>query len=87
MELQEYRNKIDEIDRDLVRLFCQRMALTCDVARYKKEHALPVLDAAREAVLLEKVCELSDEEFRSYTRDLYESILRISKEYQETVLK
>lgn len=87
MELQDYRKRIDEIDRELVCLFCQRMKTVGKIAEYKNKNGLPVLDAAREEALLEKIKELSDEEFSEYTRELYESILRISKEYQKKLLK
>ena len=87
MELQEYRNKIDEIDRELVKLFCQRMTVVGDVAQYKKANSLPVLDTSREDALMKKIGELSNAELKDYTLDLYKSILRISKEYQEAILK
>ena len=48
MELQELRMKIDEIDSELVKLFQQRMDVAADVAVYKRQNHLPVLDMARE---------------------------------------
>ena len=62
MDLQECRAKIDEIDRELVRLFADRMNIVLDVAAYKKANGLPILDAARERALLSKVASLSGEE-------------------------
>ena len=58
MELQEYRKRIDEIDRELVKLFCQRMTVVGDVAQYKKANSLPVLDESREDALMKKIGEL-----------------------------
>ena len=48
MDLTQCREKIDELDRQLVALFAERMETAAQVAAYKKEHGLPVLDAARE---------------------------------------
>ena len=39
MEIKQLREKIDEIDDQLVRLFTQRMELSGQVAAYKKERA------------------------------------------------
>ena len=36
MELSEIRKDIDAIDEELVKLFCDRMALSAKVADYKK---------------------------------------------------
>ena len=48
MELSDYRARIDQIDRQLVELFAQRMNTAAGIAAYKKEHGLPVLDPVRE---------------------------------------
>ena len=40
MELKELRNRIDEIDSKILRLFEQRMSVCRKVALYKKEHDL-----------------------------------------------
>ena len=36
MDLLELREQIDEVDQDLVRLFCRRMEIAAKVADYKK---------------------------------------------------
>ncbi|MBO7302969.1 MAG: chorismate mutase [Clostridia bacterium] len=82
MELDELRNEIDSIDKELVSLFIRRMNCSRDVAEYKKEHNLPVLDASRERALLTKISELSGEEFEEYSRTLYSTILSLSRSYQ-----
>ena len=86
MELNELRQQIDQIDRELVSLFIKRMNCSAEVAEYKREHDIPVLDAARERALLNKVSELSGEDFEEYTRTLYSSILALSRSYQHKKL-
>ena len=39
MELSDYRARIDQIDRQLVELFAQRMNTAAGIAAYKKETA------------------------------------------------
>ena len=82
MDLQECRTKIDGIDRELVRLFAERMHTVLDVAEYKRENHMPILDAARERALLSKVTSLSGEELETYTRVLFSTILNLSRSYQ-----
>ena len=48
MDLSEIRQQIDGIDQELVRLFCQRMNLSAQVADYKKANNLPIFVPARE---------------------------------------
>ena len=86
MELNELRQQIDAIDRELVALFIKRMNCSAGVAEYKKEHNMPVLDASRERALLNKISELSGEDFEDYTRTLYSTILDLSRSYQHTKL-
>ena len=80
--LDESRAAIDRIDRELVRLFCERMSVSADVAEYKRSVGKPVYDAARERALLCKISELAGPEMEEHTRKLYAGILAISKAYQ-----
>ena len=76
------RAAIDRIDRELVKLFCERMSVSADVAEYKRSVGKAVTDASRERALLCKISELAGPEMEEYARTLYASILSISKAYQ-----
>ena len=82
MELSELRKQIDSIDEELVALFKKRMNVSAEVAEYKRQTGMNVLDSSRERALLGKVSELSGEEFEEYTRTLYATILDLSRSYQ-----
>lgn len=84
--LENLRNQIDNIDRQLVDLFLKRMNCSAEVAEYKRTNNLPVLDSSRERALLNKVSELSGADFEDYTRTLYSTILSLSRSYQHTRL-
>ena len=86
MELSELRQQIDGIDRQLVDLFIKRMTVAAEVAEYKRENGMNVLDASRERALLAKVSELSGEDFEEYTRTLYATVLDLSRSYQHKCL-
>lgn len=87
MDLSEYRTKIDEIDRQLVALFTERMATAADIAAYKKAHHLPVLDAARERQKLRQIAELAPAALQNETQTLYRLLLALSRSYQSRLLR
>ena len=57
MELSDIRAKIDAVDEQLLRLFLERMDLAEEVAAYKNEHHLPILNKERERAVLARVTE------------------------------
>ena len=46
-KLQQARLEIDAVDREMAQLFVRRMRAAEEVAAYKKEHALPILNRER----------------------------------------
>ena len=48
-ELEQARKIINSTDEEMARLFQQRMDAVRMVANHKKQHGLPIEDAAREA--------------------------------------
>ncbi len=69
------RAMIDELDRELLQIVTQRMALVGEVAAYKRQHGLKVRDASREqAVLADRA---SRAERLGLPRDEMESIFRV----------
>ena len=86
MDLQNYREQIDKIDNELLRLFIERMNVARQIAIYKKEHDLPALDASRETEKLATIDEKAGEEMQPYAHKLYELLLELSRSYQERLL-
>ena len=81
------RQELDEIDRELVRLFERRMEVSRQVADYKRENNLPVLDAGREEqVLWSRVEMLSDKTLEKSVKALFMEIMRLSRLTQEDML-
>ncbi len=85
-DLNELREEINGVDREMVELFKKRMGIAASVAEYKKQNGLPVLDAARERALLAKISDMAGEEFEGYARTLYHTMLDVSRAYQYTRL-
>ena len=82
MDLQDMRNQIDSIDEELVKLFCQRMDLSAQVADYKKANDLPIFVPARERAILKAVADKAGPEMANYTRVLYSMLFELSRSYQ-----
>lgn len=86
MDLSDYRKEIDEIDGQLTQLFSRRMAVAADIARYKKEQGLPVLDQSRERKKLLSISESAPDATREYTLSLYSLLFELSRSYQTRLL-
>lgn len=86
MEIQDYRDALDALDAELVRLFCKRMELCGGVAQWKQAHGKPIYDRSREREKLLQVSALADERFSAYTRCLFRSLLGYSRAYQHELL-
>lgn len=86
-DLNEIRVDIDAIDKQIVALYEQRMALTKQVAEYKIANNKPVLDAVREAAKLDKIQALVEQpENAKGARELFETIMAISRAQQQKII-
>lgn len=86
-DLSEIRVDIDKIDRQIISLFEERMALTKQVAEYKIANNKPVLDEVREMQKLDAVSAMAKEpENAKYVEKLFVSIMAISKLQQQKLI-
>lgn len=81
MDLTNLRQEIDTLDAQLCQLLTRRMTLTDQVGAYKLEHGIPVLNAAREREILERLP-------REYPelRNIYAQIFECSRARQSALL-
>lgn len=85
--LEESRAAIDAVDREIVRLFEERMILCRDVAKCKIANGMQVLDRSREEkVLTSRAAMLSDAYWADSVRALFEGIMALSRAEQEKLL-
>ena len=83
MELTDYRNEIDRIDQELIRLFTRRMEISAEIGRFKQENGLPVHDPRREEEKLETLTGQAPKEMEGSVRALYERIFELSRSVQQ----
>lgn len=81
MELWEIREKIDDIDHELLRLFLERMALSREAWQAKEKSGLPARDADREREILARAARYSGP-MAPYSEKLFDYIMYLSREYQ-----
>jgi len=90
MNLDDLRVEIDSVDEELIELFMKRMDIALQVAEYKKEHNLPVLNTQREREILnkvsDKVSEKAGAELDTYARVFFSTLLDVSRSRQNLFL-
>jgi chorismate mutase/prephenate dehydratase len=87
MKLQEIRSQLDQIDDQMTALFAKRMNLVTEVAAYKKEKGLPILDTGRERQIINRVTQEAGKDLERYTKLLYQTIFNVSRAYQAEQLR
>lgn len=87
LDLEAIRSRIDKIDAQLIAALEERLEAVLEVAAYKKQHGLPVLDAAREAKVLEKACaRLQHQEYAPAAAAMMNTIMEQSKALEHVLL-
>ena len=85
MELSEIRAKIDAVDDQMLKLFLERMDLAEEVAAYKNEHHLPILNKERERAVLARVTESAGSRER-YAYHLYSTLFELARSRQAELI-
>ena len=87
MDLLELRDKIDVIDKEIVRLYEERMDVCQKVAEYKIENGKQVFDKEREAAKIKKVMSLTHNDFNAHgVEELFQQIMAMSRKLQYGLL-
>ena len=86
MDLNDFRNRISEIDNQIIELFVERMRTAAKIAEAKSAQNLPILDSSREKAVLRYVKEKAGKEFEGYAEMLYQTMFNVSKSYQSELM-
>lgn len=87
MDLLEIRDKIDGVDKEIVRLFEERMDLCQGVAEYKIKNQMQVLDSAREQEKIKKILAVTENDaYRRNAGELFKQIMAMSRKMQYKIL-
>ena len=86
MELNLSRQRIDRIDDEILALFLERMKISAQIAEYKKENGLPLLNKGREREILSRMMEKAGEMDAFFAYRLFSDIIDMSKARQAELL-
>ena len=86
MDIIEYRQQIDNVDKQIIDLFHQRMAISKDIALYKQATGKPIYDPERERQKLVEVAKNSAEDVRTGTVMLFSTLFELSSTHQMKVM-
>ncbi len=86
LDLNALRARIDDINHRMVQLFVERMNVSMDIAKYKLENGLPVLDKERERAILNRMALEAGEPFEDYTQVLFRTLFELSRSYQSGLM-
>lgn len=88
LDLTKIRDEIDEIDKQLVGLYEERMKLCTDVANYKIETGKKVLDTSREEAKLKAIEAMVKEESNIHgVNELFTQIMAMSRKMQYRLME
>ncbi len=82
MDLDTLRLEINEIDEQIIQLFCRRMEIVEQVADYKIRHGLPVYHPDREQQVIERVSQKAGPRLADSAKVLYTTMMDVSKSLQ-----
>lgn len=82
MTIDNIRERIDIIDKQMALLFSQRMELITLIKEEKKKNNIATYNEAREKEIKSKNLDYVNKEFANEYQKFIESILKISKDYQ-----
>lgn len=85
--LERARLEINKVDREMAKLFQERMRAVEDVIVYKLENGMEILDSGREKEVIEKNKALIEEKkYENYYVEFITNLMNISKAYQREIL-
>lgn len=83
-DLDSYRVKIDEIDREITKLFEERMNVVLNVAEYKLENKLPIFNKEREDKVIQKnIGYLKNKDYAFELEEFYNNLMNVSRKFQK----
>ena len=86
-ELENLRERIDTIDKELISLFEERMNVVNDIAEYKIKNNLPILNQNREDIVISKVKAIvKNKDYTDSAIDFIKNIMEISKKFQQKII-
>jgi chorismate mutase len=83
MDIADWREKIDELDRQLVRLVNERANCAMEIGRLKQGLAMPVYEPDREKIIFENIAQMNQGPLsQMQLRQVYERLIDVMRQLQ-----
>ena len=83
MEISDWRNRIDELDEQIVQLLSQRAAAAVEIGRLKQRRSAPIYEPQREKDVIEHVRKVNPGPLSgAQVQDIYERLMDVMRELQ-----
>lgn len=84
MDIEDWRRKIDDLDRRLVELLNERARAAQEIGKLKRNTDLPIYEPDREKIIFENVCKANRGPLpNSELRQVYERIIDVMRNIQK----
>ena len=85
--LNNLRDKVDVIDKQMAKLFAERIELVKEISQVKKELELPIYDQGRETfILIRNGAYIEDRNTRMMYFEMLTKMFELTKKMQEEIL-
>jgi chorismate mutase len=83
MDIADWRKRIDELDRELVRLVNERANCAMEIGRLKQGLAMPVYEPDREKIIFENIAQMNQGPLsQMQLRQVYERLIDVMRQLQ-----
>lgn len=83
MDIADWRQKIDDLDRQLVRLINQRAQCAQEIGRLKRDSAMPVYEPDREKIIFQNIARINEGPLSDMQlRQVYERLVDVMRQLQ-----
>jgi chorismate mutase len=83
MDIADWRNKIDDLDRKLVELLSERARCAIEIGKLKRNSAMPVYEPDREKIIYANIARLNRGPMSEVQlRQVYERMIDVMRQVQ-----
>lgn len=84
MDIEDWRRKIDDLDRQLVRLMNERAQCAHEIGRLKRSSAMPIYEPDRERIIFQNIARVNDGPLSDVQlRQVYERLVDVMRQIQQ----
>lgn len=85
MDIADWRKRIDELDRKLVRMLNQRASAARRIGRLKRDTNMPIYEPRREQIILQNISKANRGPFpQAELRQIFKRIIAVMRRLQQT---